>query len=83
MHGIPRPSRPTADDVLAMLDRLGINAEHGRWSRPVQMIGELDDDVIARIARRLCLSPSRVDELRSIVERTPPPRERDGVTIWW
>jgi hypothetical protein len=47
------------------------------------MIGETGDESLERIARRLCLPPSRHDELRALLMEYPPPIEREMVTIWW
>ncbi len=83
LHHINQPDRPTADDAVAVLTELGLDVHQLRWRRPVQMIGENDADATARIARRLCLSPDRHDELARLLARTPPPTTRDVVTLWW
>jgi hypothetical protein len=72
-----------AGDATAVLVELGLEVHQRRWRRPVQMIGECGADQLARIARRLCLVPSRHDELRTLLRTTPPPSERDVVTLWW
>jgi len=83
LHNISQPDRPTADDAVAVLTQLGFDVRQQRWQRPVQMIGENDADAVARIARRLCLSADRHDELAQLLARTPPPTTRDVVTLWW
>jgi hypothetical protein len=83
LHGISQPDRPTVDDAIAVLTGLGLDVHQQRWQRPVQMIGENDADAVARIARRLCLSTDRHDELARLLARTPPPTTRDVVTLWW
>ena len=83
LHRRSQPDRPTADDALAVLAELGIAASQERWWRPMQMIGERGDEAVERIARRLCLSADRHDELRDLLDAVPPPREREVVTIWW
>jgi hypothetical protein len=83
LQHIRQPDRPTADDAVAVLTRLGLDVHQARWERPVQMIGENDADATARIARRLCLSPDRHDELAQLLALTPPPKTRDVVTLWW
>lgn len=83
LHGVVQPDRPVADDAIQVLVELGVEVQQLRWRRPVQMIGESGTDQVARIARRLCLAPSRHDELRTLLRRTPPPSERDVVTLWW
>lgn len=76
LHGISQPDRPTADDAIAVLTELGITVHQQRWRRRVQMIGETGDQQLARIARRLCLPPTRHDVLRNLLAATPPPVER-------
>ena len=83
LHGLRQPDRPVAGDAVAVLDELGIDTRQERWTRRYQMIGENADHSLARIARRLCLPPERHDELRRLLASTPPPVERDVVTIWW
>jgi SAM-dependent methyltransferase len=83
LHGIVQPDRPVAADATDVLVELGVEVHQRRWRRPLQMIGESGAERIARIARRLCLAPDRHDELRTLLRRTPPPSERDVVTLWW
>lgn len=83
MHGITQPVRPVAEDAVAVLEELGLAAQHELWTRPIQMIGEAGGDRLERIARRLCLSSDRHEELRRVLDATPPPAARDVVTLWW
>jgi hypothetical protein len=83
LHGHDQPDRPTAADAVAVLAELGYNVRQERWRRHYQMIGETGEHALARIARRLCLSPDRQDELRELLAATPPPADRDVVTLWW
>jgi SAM-dependent methyltransferase len=83
LHDISQPECPIADDAIAVLAELGLVVHHERWRRRIQMIGESGDERLLRIARRLCLSPDRYDELRAQLVDVPPPLERDVVTIWW
>jgi SAM-dependent methyltransferase len=91
-HGLRRPERPTAGDVLGILATMGLNPRHTEWSRPAgadyQSVGELVD--VTR--RRLCLPPERAGEVGTALEElgiTPgQPVDlgssgRDVVTIWW
>lgn len=83
LHGLAQPDRPTADDAIEVLSRLGYDVHQHRWLRPVQMVGEDDVDRVARIARRLCLPVARHDELRRVLVAIPPPLEREVATLWW
>jgi SAM-dependent methyltransferase len=83
LHGIAQPDRPVAEDAVAVLTELGLTVQQQRWMRHYQMIGEAGEDAMLRIARRLCLPATRYDELRAELQRTPPPTEREVVTLWW
>ena len=62
-HGLVRPVRPTADDLLAILAAMGVRASVQRWSRP----GSRDYASFAELTdvtrRRLCLPPERAAEV--------------------
>jgi SAM-dependent methyltransferase len=83
LHGLGQPDRPVADDALAVLSELGLDVHQERWKRRYQMIGETADQSLVRIARRLCLPPERYDELGRVLASTPPPPDREMVTLWW
>jgi SAM-dependent methyltransferase len=83
LQGVPQPTRPTADDAVAVLAQLGYAPERAEWTRAVQMIGENGPDRTDRIARRLCLPADRRDELERLLTAIPPPARREVVTLWW
>lgn len=80
--GLERPTTPTPDDLLEVLEEMGRRARRERWSGPVRAGGDA-----ARAARfmriRLCLPVSREGEVLEFLEAHPPPRERSLSTIWW
>jgi SAM-dependent methyltransferase len=91
-HGLVRPDRPTAADVLEILDAMGLKARHTEWSRPA----EADYASVAELAevtrRRLCLPPERTAEVEAALVDLGVSAEgpgdlgssgRDVVTIWW
>jgi len=91
-HELRRPDRPTADDILAILDAMGLHAEHERWARPggadYASFAELTD--VTR--RRLCLPADRADEVsQALLEAGVDPEHpqdlgssgREVMTIWW
>ena len=91
-HGLVRPTGPTADDLLAILQAMGIQAVAERWQRPggrdYESFAELTD--VTR--RRLCLPPERAGEVsRALEESGVDPGQpvdlgtsgREVVTIWW
>jgi SAM-dependent methyltransferase len=83
LYGLGQPDRPVAEDAIAVLEDLGLTVHQQRWQRHYQMIGETGHEALERIARRLCLPESRHEELRELLAITPPPRDREMVTLWW
>jgi SAM-dependent methyltransferase len=91
-HGLVRPTGPTAADVLAILDGMGLRPEHETWRRP----GGRDYGSFAELVdvtrRRLCLPAKRADEVaQALAESGIDPEHpvdlgsfgREVVTIWW
>jgi hypothetical protein len=80
-HGLARPERPTADDVLAVMRELGIEPAVSRWETAPN--GELSaEEQVALTRRRLCLPPEREAEVAAALrEIGEPPRRR--VTLSW
>ena len=63
-HGVERPDGPVATDALEALVELGYEAHIELWSAPPRGGGfERSTDAVALIRRRLCLDPSRDDDL--------------------
>jgi SAM-dependent methyltransferase len=91
-HGLVRPERPIADDLLAILAAMGVRASSVRWSRPggrdYASFAELTD--ITR--RRLCLPPDRAGDVAAAltdmgIDHGQPvdlgSSGRQVVTVWW
>lgn len=91
-HGLARPDRPTADDVLAILTAMGIRFDAERWRRG----GGPDYPTMAELVdvtrRRLCLPQGRADDVAAaLVELGVDPAHpadlgssgSEVVTIWW
>jgi SAM-dependent methyltransferase len=80
--GLERPTGPTPDDLMEVLDELGLSASQQRWSGPMRAANDLDQ--AARFLRiRLCLPASREDEVRDFVATHSEPTDRPLATIWW
>jgi SAM-dependent methyltransferase len=81
-HDLPRPQRPTAEDILAITARLGLPARHERWERPARFGFDDPDELVDVTRRQLCLPPERSAEVaEALAGFEPPPRQL--VTIWW
>jgi SAM-dependent methyltransferase len=82
-HHQPRPTGPTADLAIEVLQEAGIDPDVRRWSRPaIDITGDHLDHYVAFTRRRLCLPASRDAEVAEQVSRMPrPPRE--SVVLSW
>jgi SAM-dependent methyltransferase len=91
-HGLRRPDRPTAADVLDIATALGLAHD----SRPWRRTGGADYASFAELVdvtrRRLCLPPARADEVAdALVEAGVDPARpldlgssgREVLTLWW
>lgn len=85
LHGIERPDGPTAEDAIAVLTEAGTGElSVDRWARDADWVRcatppESDEE----LARRLCLTPDRMADLRSARARHGVPRTRQVVTVSW
>ena len=78
-HGVVRPTRPVADDVLAVVREAGVaDVRVDKWTAPDP--GHPVD--VALITRRLCLPESREAEVAEVRATLPPPAH-DAVTLSW
>jgi SAM-dependent methyltransferase len=91
-HGLKRPERPTAGDVLEILAAMGRDPGHTEWSRPAEADYQSMAELVEVTRRRLCLPPERAGEVEAaLVEQGIDPGQpgdlgssaRDVVTIWW
>jgi SAM-dependent methyltransferase len=84
MHfwGLERPSGPTSDDLVEVLDEMGLRASLERFEGTTW--SESSPYEAANFARiRLCLPASRESEVRAFLQRHPAPTARSLVTLWW
>lgn len=83
LHGIRRPSEPTADlaaDVVR--ECIGTPPTFLTWSDRVEP--PADDEAFLRVvARRSCARPDQLDELRTILRRVPAPTTRQMSALVW
>jgi SAM-dependent methyltransferase len=78
-HGVQRPEGPTAEDAMAALIELGLEARIERWVAPPRPGGfDRRDDALGLVRRRLCMAAGSDPELLDALgDRLG---ERDG---WW
>jgi SAM-dependent methyltransferase len=89
-HGVVRPSAPTAGDVVALLEALGLAPSHQVWSPAGDEEHESFEELVEVTRRRLCLDASRTGEVASALGQQGGDRlgelsssSVDLFTIWW
>jgi len=91
-HGLERPRGPTASDVLAILDAMGLRAGHTEWNRPAEADYATVRELAEVTRRRLCLPAERAAEVEAALRDTGlgggqatdlGTAGRAVVTIWW
>ena len=82
--GIDRPDGPIDDDLVAVLDELGLDAE--RWTMPRPPLARHADDpdaLVPSTLRRLCLDDDRADEVADHLARHPPDWPSTHTVLRW
>lgn len=83
LHGLDRPSGPTVDDAVAVLEEVGIRPTVETWTEPRLWSFAGLDDAVAMVRTRLCLPSSRDDDVRAALDAVPPPRDEETNAVWW
>ncbi|GAA2787293.1 class I SAM-dependent methyltransferase [Crossiella cryophila] len=91
-HGITRPEGPTADDLLAALDELGVHPHVARWRRPPGLEPRDFAELVETTRRRLCLPTESAAEVGRVLREhghnpdltaDPGAAGRELVTLTW
>jgi ubiquinone/menaquinone biosynthesis C-methylase UbiE len=79
---LARPTSPNADELFLVLKEMGIIAHIEKFSSdfPLEQSAE---DIAERTRVRLCLPPSRLDEVKEFLVGHPFASKRDLAVIWW
>jgi len=77
-----RPTSPNADDLVSVLNEMGIKAHLEKFSADFPL-EQSPEDIAERTRVRLCLPPSRLDEVKSFLIDHPFATKRDLAVIWW
>lgn len=84
LHGLDRPTGPTADDAVAVLvEELGLDVEAAWWEGPARLARHTREELVAFLRPRLCLPPERQEELHAALDAHPPAGQRRLVTLSW
>lgn len=83
LHGIDRPTRPTAEDAIAVLRELGVDVRSERWRKPMSHAELGVDDQVAMVRTELCLTADRDQDIARALDENPLPKDREVATLWW
>jgi SAM-dependent methyltransferase len=83
--GLQRPSRPTAEDCLAVAREAGIDAQLDVWDdEPFEARSPLTfEQRMHHLRVRLCLPAEREPEVADVVRAQGVPARRRTATLWW
>lgn len=83
IHGIDRPTTPTAADALGVLTELGLDVGHEEILR--QPRGPLLDrhEEVAHARRRLCVGPERDADIAALLPPDSQTAPRRIAVFWW
>ena len=84
LHGLERPTSPTAADALAVLEEMGLpvasEASEHEWSP----FGPDRAATVARVRERLCVGPERDAEVEALLDKVAADRpSRRSFALWW
>ncbi|MGH8990595.1 MAG: class I SAM-dependent methyltransferase [Acidimicrobiia bacterium] len=82
-HGLERPIYPTADDALAVVTAMGLDAGVERWEAPGRWESAPREELVTFARRRLCLPPERDPEVAEALDEVFLLGPRSLVTLWW
>ena len=89
-HGHVRPTGPTADDAMAVLEEVGLAPKREDWTAPRPGGWASRAELVATIRRQLCLPADRDPEIDAAISERIIEREgrvgfpdRTVATIWW
>ena len=83
LHGIERPTSPTAYDAIAVLQEAGLDVEWEEFDRRLSPAGRNRSEIVAFARRRLCVGPERDGEIEAALGPDLERPVRRAVTVWW
>ena len=79
---LDRPKGPTPEDLIEVLNEIGIKAFVHYWSGTIRQESNIEQ--AAEFMRiRLCLPKERLPEVKEFLQNQPQASERELATIWW
>jgi SAM-dependent methyltransferase len=82
-HGLERPTGPSADDAVEVLEEVGIQPDVERFTGSSRLAEVHRRDLVAFARRRLCLPADRDPEVDSLLPVNAALPGRELVCLWW
>ena len=83
LHGLERPTTPTADDAIAVLEEMGLDVHWEESERLAAPTHRSRAEVIAFTRLRLCVGADRDAEIDVLLGPEHESALRRVVTVWW
>ena len=83
IHGVVRPTSPTAADALAVLEEMGLAPSVEAFERSVDHSPDDLEEIVPFVRRQLCVGPDRDAEIESLLRRHGRASLGQAVTLWW
>ena len=83
LHGIERPTSPTARDAIAVLEEMGLDVGVEEGERRLTPAGGNRAELVTFARRRLCLGPERDTEVEALLGPDFESPLRRVFTLWW
>lgn len=83
LHGLERPTKPTAEDAVAVLEEMGLDVTWEQFERRLAPESRPRSEVIAGARQRLCVGPERDPEIDALLGDGPRQPLRRIFTVWW
>ncbi len=83
LHGLDRPTRPTAEDALAVLQEMGLDIDWEESQREVMPASRDRAELVANARQRLCVGADRDPEIDRLLGPDLERPLRQILTVWW
>ncbi|MGH9172044.1 MAG: class I SAM-dependent methyltransferase [Acidimicrobiales bacterium] len=83
IHGIVRPTAPTADDARQVAEGAGYDVRMQHFGRPSGWSHDRLQERVAQARKHLCVGPEHDAEIADFFEKGDVPEAGTLVTLWW
>jgi SAM-dependent methyltransferase len=83
IHGVVRPTSPTAADAVAVLEEMGLAPSVEPFERSLDHSHDELAEIVPFVRRQLCVGADRDVEIESLLRRHGRAGLGQAVTLWW